>query len=1264
MFVSQIYDEVAEILATTDENRIFRKLTQAVQTLMESGHYFHTQQEVDVCTGWDGQTITLPRGIEVPLGVNVDGSPTYFRNRLFQYHVNKGGMYNPVSWAWDDRGFVSTMMDIRQPSQLVAVAEHQDDAGLQIRVVGTDSRNRELRSQTAGGIGVDGLFVPINAQTDFPLGTIAPPGVTLETRSVAVTPLGELISEAAHQLVSGQAAVLSLVAGVLPNYLINGQTYYVGVDSSNSVRLYKNSLEAKAGVNPVSLQSIIGAGTLKLTDARPSNLLTTVELIGDIPVTVDSANEVSFSTSEEPGFSVALPSPLQPGLTYFANQKDAQNLQIFDSLQDAQAGTNPVAMTGSSGKFYTDLKKQVFPQTTIEFSVPHYYQQGDQVQAYTSGGVLPSPLIAGQNYFVNVIDGNSITLHLTASDAAASNSSVFKSPIVLTDAGTGLNSLVKLIPATASTGTANQITASGLSFVTKLPTQEAAAIAVLVGSVTSVTVPGGHSGNKYTSSPNVTFSPPLAPPPNSGQTAITATGYAVMELDGVGSNTYAVGAIVITNPGAGYTAAPTITIDAPPNPVAVFTGTIAATTLMVTAVTSGTIQVGQTLTGTGITLGTKITALLTGTGDNGTYTVSSSQAATSTQPITGSGTPGATATATAVITTSYISKYTITQAGSGYDQPPQVVISGGGGSGATATASINSAGEVTSVNVIAQGTGYATEGSVSVSFVPSSGVFVQFSSTGSLPNPLTGGNSYRAESRNPDGSFTVKNSDFSELNITSIGNGNLYVALTRSFYVGLNAQWSGNFNGLSSGQEMYLSSDYLLPIGIASGVPYYLRKIDNSTARFYATQSQSVATSEVVTASIVSGVCTLTGSFDLNDFQNGASLQVISSISQINAALGFFTAVSVSSTQVTYSVPSGTPVPAGGVGTLTVSAGIIRPTALGVGQSYAAVRIAAYAKAFNNLVEPSSVEYLVDGLKVSFTSTGSLPPPLIDGRLYTITVAGNCVSLKDQTGADVVFSQSGYPTLAVGQLSMNIEREFTAKESTTLTSSGNVFETGNQLTVRPVIGDSLPSSLNQSAPGVPAYYYVRRIDSSTFELYDTAAHANAVGLTTGRVVYRNTGSKTDSTFFADAILPPTLVKLILHVEKPITKGYVSLYAYDYGRSNDMALIGQYHPSEINPKYRRIRIGKPCAWARIIYRVKSPAITSVYDYVPIENERAVVAAVHAIDLEDKDFVDQSQKYFAIAFAYLKNQSESMDGHAMAAPQINNITYGDGTDPIMF
>jgi hypothetical protein len=76
----------------------------------------------------------------------------------------------------------------------------------------------------------------------------------------------------------------------------------------------------------------------------------------------------------------------------------------------------------------------------------------------------------------------------------------------------------------------------------------------------------------------------------------------------------------------------------------VVTGSIAGQTLTVSAVTSGTLAVGQTISGTGVTAGTTITALGTGTGGTGTYTVSISQTVSSTT-ITAS---GGTLTVTAV----------------------------------------------------------------------------------------------------------------------------------------------------------------------------------------------------------------------------------------------------------------------------------------------------------------------------------------------------------------------------------------------------------------------------------------------------------------------------------------------------------------------------------------------------------------------------------------------------------------------------------------
>lgn len=60
------------------------------------------------------------------------------------------------------------------------------------------------------------------------------------------------------------------------------------------------------------------------------------------------------------------------------------------------------------------------------------------------------------------------------------------------------------------------------------------------------------------------------------------------------------------------------------------TGSISGTTLTITAVTSGIIKIGDPITGTGVTANTYVTALGTGEGGIGTYTVNASQTVAST----------------------------------------------------------------------------------------------------------------------------------------------------------------------------------------------------------------------------------------------------------------------------------------------------------------------------------------------------------------------------------------------------------------------------------------------------------------------------------------------------------------------------------------------------------------------------------------------------------------------------------------------------------
>lgn len=79
-----------------------------------------------------------------------------------------------------------------------------------------------------------------------------------------------------------------------------------------------------------------------------------------------------------------------------------------------------------------------------------------------------------------------------------------------------------------------------------------------------------------------------------------------------------------------------------PQTVASTTITAAYGVMTVTAVGSGALAVGDVLSGTGVTAGTYITSLGTGTGGNGTYNVSVSQTATST-----------TVTATSAVETSF-----------------------------------------------------------------------------------------------------------------------------------------------------------------------------------------------------------------------------------------------------------------------------------------------------------------------------------------------------------------------------------------------------------------------------------------------------------------------------------------------------------------------------------------------------------------------------------------------------------------------------------
>ena len=169
---------------------------------------------------------------------------------------------------------------------------------------------------------------------------------------------------------------------------------------------------------------------------------------------------------------------------------------------------------------------------------------------------------------------------------------------------------------------------------------------------------------------------------NTGRVSITDNGVNVYIVDGVNRYTWR-----ISIPSSAY-----------------FIGSVSGTTLTVTEVKNGTIGIGQSLLGVGVTAETVITALGTGSGGVGTYTINLSQTESSEvlnsvavgATITGS-ISGAILTVTAVTGTIYIG---------------QTVQGAGVASGTVITAL--GQGTVLSESIATAGTGYAVNDTVTV----------------------------------------------------------------------------------------------------------------------------------------------------------------------------------------------------------------------------------------------------------------------------------------------------------------------------------------------------------------------------------------------------------------------------------------------------------------------------------------------------------------------------------------------------------------------
>jgi len=140
---------------------------------------------------------------------------------------------------------------------------------------------------------------------------------------------------------------------------------------------------------------------------------------------------------------------------------------------------------------------------------------------------------------------------------------------------------------------------------------------------------------------------------------------------------------------------------------------------------------------------------------------------------------------------------------------------------------------------------------------------------------------------------------------------------------------------------------------------------------------------------------------------------------------------------------------------------------------------------------------------------------------------------------------------------------------------------------------------------------------------------------------------------------------ITSVYKPVTKGYVSLYAYDPD-TNKMWFLSKYHPTETRPGYTRYRLNRPSMpqvandpsftdCSCLLCLVKLGYVPAVYDddLLVIQSLDAIKLMVMAIQFENAKQFDEGQKAEIAATRVLDEQltDKQTDG------KIINVDMGD-------
>jgi hypothetical protein len=130
---------------------------------------------------------------------------------------------------------------------------------------------------------------------------------------------------------------------------------------------------------------------------------------------------------------------------------------------------------------------------------------------------------------------------------------------------------------------------------------------------------------------------------------------------------------------------------------------------------------------------------------------------------------------------------------------------------------------------------------------------------------------------------------------------------------------------------------------------------------------------------------------------------------------------------------------------------------------------------------------------------------------------------------------------------------------------------------------------------------------------------------------------------------------ITRVRKANTAGMVRLSTLDSSGTSGV-VIGIYEPDEVEPWYRRIKLGKSATWIRLAYRKANPTILSKYDRIPLRSRTAVLLALKSLKFYREEDLASAHAFEVDALrleSEANDRAESPHNSPLQVVDLNNL-----------